>query len=142
MGWSEKIDCRASGKAVFECAMSLHLSGIKNVLTGGSQYTFPIRNRLEIFCFIYNGNEESSTNCFKRLIEFFQTRLKYSNQFMTHLQIFYSSNPSFLSSKSNFFSRYSCPMDPADRFKSSFKSLLANCKSLLMIKRSLLISPV
>jgi len=38
MGWTERVDCGASKEGVFECVISLHLLGIKNVLKKGSQY--------------------------------------------------------------------------------------------------------
>jgi len=38
MCWSEKIDSGANGEANFLTKLPLHLLGIKNVLTNGSQY--------------------------------------------------------------------------------------------------------
>ena len=40
MGWTERVDCGASKEGVFECVISLHLLGIKNVLKKGSQYKY------------------------------------------------------------------------------------------------------
>ncbi len=48
MGWTERVDCGASKEGVFECVISLHLLGIKNVLKKGSQYRLALRGVKDI----------------------------------------------------------------------------------------------
>jgi hypothetical protein len=49
MSWVEKIDCRAYGEANFLTELSLHLFGIKNVLTNGSQYIRGVLEKKRLF---------------------------------------------------------------------------------------------